>query len=176
MKRIMTKTNRTRFTRMCITDAIISLLQEVDYDKLRVSAIVERAGIARMTFYNYYDSPRTALTDYLSIISDDFARKSSKDYAYLSYEHILFSLNFFDQFREYFLTLSRQGLHSIMQDAVNRFMLENIGTEDFLSDYALYAYAGGLLNVFLKWEEDGKSISAEEVADSIYKLYCGALR
>ena len=37
--------------------------------------------------------------------------------------------------------------------------------------YELYAYAGGLLNSFLKWEENGKRESAHSVALMIYRLF-----
>ena len=37
--------------------------------------------------------------------------------------------------------------------------------------YELYAYAGALLNSFLKWEEDGKKESAHNVAQMIYRLF-----
>ena len=50
-------------------------------------------------------------------------------------------------------------------------MEENIQTVKRISVYELYSYAGGLLNTFLKWEEDGKKDSAEDVADMLYDLY-----
>ena len=59
---------KTKFTRMCISEAIIELLETTPFEKLKVSAIVKRAGVARMTFYKYYDSPFAALNDYLDII------------------------------------------------------------------------------------------------------------
>ena len=50
-------------------------------------------------------------------------------------------------------------------------MEENVQTSKKLSVYELYSYAGGLLNTFLKWEQEGKKDSAEEVADMLYDLY-----
>ena len=37
--------------------------------------------------------------------------------------------------------------------------------------FELSAYAGGLLNSFMKWEEDGKRESAHSVAETIYHLF-----
>ena len=89
----------------------------------------------------------------------------------MEYEHIVYSLKFFDRYAKFFLTLSRNNLYSIMIDGVNRFMEEHIKTQKELSFYLLYSYAGGLLNSFLKWEENGKKESAEDVAMAIYQLY-----
>lgn len=57
-------TNRTRFTRMCIGEAVFSLMDKKSYEEIRVSDIVKRAGVSRMTFYHYYEQKEDALADY----------------------------------------------------------------------------------------------------------------
>ena len=56
-------TNRTRFTRMCIGEAVFSLMDKKPYEEIRVSDIVKRAGVSRMTFYHYYEQKEDALAD-----------------------------------------------------------------------------------------------------------------
>ncbi|MBQ1899349.1 MAG: hypothetical protein II153_00430, partial [Erysipelotrichaceae bacterium] len=60
---------------------------------------------------------------------------------------------------------------AILMDAVNEYMVKNILPQKKLHMYELYAYAGGLLNSFMKWEEDGKKETAHNVASMIYRLY-----
>lgn len=166
--------SRTVFTRMCIAQAIVELLKTTSYDKLTISAIVKKAGVARMSFYKYYHNPYDALTDYMNIIIQEYVKGSGSEHfekIYMEYDHILYSLKFFDQYANYFLTLAKCQLHGILLDGVNRFMEENILPSNDLSLYKMYSYAGGLLNTFLKWEEGGKKESAEEVADFIFRLY-----
>jgi hypothetical protein len=50
-------------------------------------------------------------------------------------------------------------------------MMKNILPQKKLHMYELYAYAGGLLNSFMKWEEDGKRETAHHVAMMIYRLF-----
>ena len=50
------KTQRNRFTRMCIGEAIVELMKRDSLDKITVSQIAKKAGISRMTYYHYYDS------------------------------------------------------------------------------------------------------------------------
>ncbi len=85
----------------------------------------------------------------------------------MQYEHILYSLEFFDRYAAFFLILYKKNLYSIMINGVNQFMEEHIQTRKKLSVYELYSYAGGLLNTFLKWEAGGKKESAEEIARGI---------
>lgn len=172
---IKLKSNRkTEFTRRCIAEAIIDLMKDEHLDRIKKSAIIKRAGVSRMTFYKYYNSPNAALKDYLGMLVAEYleeSKKSSKGDSYFEYEHILYSLNFFDKYADFFLTLYNHGFYSILIEGVNQFMQENIMTTHELSVYKLYAYAGGLLNTFIKWEENGKQDSAEEISDMIYKLY-----
>ena len=67
---------KTKFTRMCISEAILSLLETTDFAKLKISDIVRKAGVARASFYKYYDSPYAALTDYLGIIIGEYMQES----------------------------------------------------------------------------------------------------
>ena len=67
--------------------------------------------------------------------------------------------------------MNSHGLYAILIDAVNEYMMKNILPQKKLHMYELYAYAGGLLNSFLKWEENGKKESARNVAEMIYRLY-----
>ena len=90
---------------------------------------------------------------------------------FMQLEHIEFSLNYFDRYARYFLTLNRHGLYNIMIDAVNEYMMKNIFPQKKLHMFELYAYAGGLLNSFMKWEEDGKRESTHSVAETIYHLF-----
>ncbi len=58
-----------------------------------------------------------------------------------------------------------------MLDGINQFMTKHIQTNRRLSIYTLYSYAGGLLNIFLQWEESGKKDSAEDIAKNVYEMY-----
>lgn len=167
-------TEKSVFTRMCIAEAILCLLKDTDFDHLKVSSIVKKAGVSRMTFYKYYATPYEALTDYLKIMIDEYMkenRSALQESSYFEYSHILFSLNFFDRYANYFLTLSRNNLHSILLNGINEFMTERIHTRHPINVYKLISYSGGLLNTFLKWEESGKEYPVEEIARCICDFY-----
>jgi len=166
--------NRTVSTRIAIGDAILDALETKEYRKIKVSDIIRSANISRMTFYRYYENLYDALCDYLNIIVTGYMIESGNNddpELYMKLDHIEFSLNYFDRYARYFLILNRHGLYSILIDAVNEFMMKNIFPRKKLHMYELYAYAGALLNSFLKWEEDGKRESAYNVASMIYRLF-----
>ncbi len=170
---IQNKTKRSRFTRMCIGEAIIDLMKTTEYENIKISDIARRSGISRMTFYHYYDSKSAALTDYLDEIILRYLRESRKNPnvgKFQEYTHILFSLNFFDQYADYFLVMEQAGLYSILINGINEFMTSRFTSGFKSSLYGLYYYAGALLNTFLKWEKDGKKEPAEKIAEIISRF------
>lgn len=48
------KPSKPFLTRMKIVDAMIDLMQDTDFDRIRVTDIVSRAGVVRSTFYLYF--------------------------------------------------------------------------------------------------------------------------
>lgn len=163
------KTSRTRFTRMCIAEAAVALMKNKTLKELKVLEVVKKAGVSRMTFYKYYANIQEALEDYLHIIISEYLEECGQDF--LSYEHILSALLFFDRYRTFFLTMKEQGLYSVLMDSVNEFMLQHIHHRHEMSAYKIYSYAGSLLNCFLIWEQEGRKDLASDVAGMMYELY-----
>lgn len=171
---IVNKDSKNTFTRMCICEAIIKLLKNTDFDKIRITSVAKCAGVSRITFYKYYESIHDALCDYLNIIIIEYLEECAnnpENGSFLDYSHILFALEFFNRYKDYFLTLSRCGLHSILINSINNFMSEHFTNPKNYSEYRLYCYSGGLLNTFLKWEENGCDCDAGEIARTLEELY-----
>ncbi len=173
--KIKTELNsRTVPTRIAIGNGILDELEKKDLSDIKVSDVIKNAKVSRMSFYRYYENLYDALCDYLNIIVNGYMIEGGElndPGVFMKLEHIEFSLNYFDRYARYFLILNRNGLYTILIDAVNEYMMKNILPRKKLHMYELYAYAGGLLNSFLKWEEDGKKESAHNVALMIYRLF-----
>lgn len=71
---IVNKDSKNTFTRMCIGEAIIKLLKDTDFDKIRITSVAKCAGVSRITFYKYYESIHDALCDYLNIIIIEYLK------------------------------------------------------------------------------------------------------
>lgn len=152
---------------MCIGDALIALLKEKPYDKISVSDIVKRAGVSRMTYYHYYVTKEEVVRDYIEELISEYVAEGEKRPgigSLMDYEHVLFSLNFFDRYADFFVTLARAGLNTMINDAVNMFMKRQYLDTYQGSPYELYFYAGAMVNIFLQWEENKKDVTAQELA------------
>lgn len=168
------KNTRTAFTRKCIAEAIIDLMQKESFNNIRISAVTRRAGVSRKTFYNYFDSLYSALTNYLQEIISEYIAEIDTDLKnghFLEQSHILFALNFFDRYSSFFKTLDKQNMHCLLLDGINQFMTDFYSHNINISIYQIYCYAGGLLNTFLRWEKNNKPEPPEEIARIIYELF-----
>lgn len=168
------RTARNKFTRMCIGEAIVSLMKNKEYEKIKVSEIVEEAAVSRMTYYHYYETKLDAINDYFHEIIDMYMDKCvSKGLVgkFHCYENIRFALEFFDDYAGFFSTLNGNGLYSVLIEGMNKYMVEHFSHMYADNESELYYYAGGLLNVFIKWQENGKKQTADEIAHIIEKMW-----
>lgn len=165
-------TKRNQFTRMCIGEAVIALMKEKPFDKIKILDITLKAGVSRMTFYKYYHSKEDVLDDYLKEIVSGYVEKFGDNFSddFPNFENTLTSLNYFDKYADFFVELTHAGLYNILIDAINRYMEEIIIPCYNVSPYKIYYYAGALLNIFIKWEESGKNIAAETIAETIASI------
>ena len=129
---IVNKDSKNTFTRMCIGEAIIKLLKDTDFDKIRITSVAKCAGVSRITFYKYYESIHDALCDYLNIIIIEYleecANHLDKQTGQHQNERTLNEILFFTLQTPYAPSFDQNG-HScpcpiLQYDASNRIMLQ----------------------------------------------------
>lgn len=166
------RTKRSRATRICIGKAIVSLMEEIPFDQIRVTDIVRRAGVSRMTYYKYYTSKLDALSDFLDeiVLEYDEEQKGLPSPAFFEKAHIYHAICFFERCSPLFLTLVHAGQYTVLAHAISHYTDQYILPATGQSGYAPYYYVGGFINVFFKWLEDGKQESCEELAEIIWQM------
>ena len=164
---------RTRFTRMCIGEAIYRLMDKKEYESIKISEVCKRAGVSRMTFYHYYETKEEALEDYFHEIVAGYIRDSVKYKDKIGNFHdmssIVYALKYFDQYAGFIIKMVDAKLYYILMDGMNDYMTNVIMPVYHFSAYELYFYGGAILNVFVQWQKSGKKETAEEIANTIAK-------
>lgn len=166
-------TKRSLFTRQCIGDALISLMKEQSFEEITTSDICKRAGISRMTFYRYFCTKTDALNNYIQEVFNSYVQTIELPITIeklKSYDHILNSVIFFERYAAFTLMLDKLNQYQLLQNAVNTYFEEYIAPNYSGSVYDLYFYSGALLNVYVKWKENGRKESPEEMASILVKL------
>ena len=66
---------------MCIGEAVFALMDKKAYSAIKISDIVKKAGVSRMTFYHYYESKEDLLQKIGYYLSHEEERKA------IGYDH-----------------------------------------------------------------------------------------
>ena len=151
----------------CITDALFSLLEEKRLSDIRISEIIERAGVARASFYRNYRTKEDVLVTLIRDVLERFGEEMRLDQGtFYTYENILLSFRYFQNNREYILNLCRSGFVPILLEELNHFHESVEGSMPVASidKYELYLYIGALLNTALIWLHQGCETSVEALA------------
>ena len=101
-------TKRSLFTRQCIGDALLALMEEMPYEQISISDICKKAGISRMTFYHYFYTKADAVNDYIYEIFEAYSSLVSHPASIqllFEYDHIHQAILFFDHYAAFVLTL-----------------------------------------------------------------------
>lgn len=150
-----------------ITNALFSLMQEKSLSDIHITEIIQKAGVARASFYRNYCSKEDVLVTLIRDVLDQFSEEMNLESGtFYTYENVLLSFQYFKDNRKYVLNLYHSGFSSVLLEELNHF---HEGIEGFMSvasiqKYQLYMYIGALLNTALVWLAQDLEISPEEMA------------
>lgn len=156
---------------VCLAEALISLMQHTSIDTIHIKDIAKKAGVSRMSYYRYFSTKEEILSFYMEYILKEYL--STVDTArFQSYQHILDSLNFFYNYRDFALCLHEANLSFLLLDALNDYIEKQPGFQQQNPQltYSLYYYAGALYNIFMQWILNGTKEKPEIIAKTISDL------
>ena len=105
-------------TRKRIAQAFIQILQEKEFEKISVSNIMERAGIRRQTFYNYF-LDKYDLVEW--IFKNDVSEQVTDNLEFISGLQLLKELSYFFETNRYFY---QQLFNMNVQNDINQYFIE----------------------------------------------------
>lgn len=158
----------------CIVEALIKLMNEKDFDSIKITEICQKAGVSRMSYYrNYYDK-KDIIKSYLNDISINFKNETHNLINFDIYTNknvIKYLFTYFEKYEYFVKTLIKANLSGMLQEVLNNY-LENeihIESKSTYEKYHMYSYAGALYNVYIKWIDSGMKESVDEICDYFIK-------
>ncbi len=116
------KTNgqKSVFVKQCIFTALMQLLNQKPFDKIKISEIADRAGVSRMSFYRYYNKKEDILIEHLDQDFNDFTNEINKIPGLKSHDFWVFFVNkvLGDTF---ILRLELYGLSDLLIECTNKY-------------------------------------------------------
>jgi len=171
------KDRRSQRTRQLLSEALVELIREKDYNTITVSDIIDRANVGRSTFYAHYRDKDDLFVKELDRVIDVLGRSVQHD---ASTENSLFpSLGLFrhvkEEYRLYKALMWGPGLDLLIKHT-QKSLTENIeqrlmesGKEFSVPVSVLAASVAGSYLSLLTWWLDSKMIYSPEQMDEIFK-------
>lgn len=158
-----------------IENALFELLKEKEYTQISVSEIVDRAGVARRTFYRLYDNKESVIEHYFKrlclVYKNSYTALQGYDLKQIAKDYFTF---WYEQ-RERLLILYQSGLSHMLYYGINSastaVIRGRIGDEALrqlpdLEYFATYS-VGGFINLLLLWIEKGMEENAEQYSERV---------
>lgn len=159
-----------------ITSSLFSLMRVKSLSDIHITEIIRAAGVARVSFYRNYASKEDVLVTLIRDVLDDFrTHLRHEQESFYTYENMLLSFRYFEQYRDYILDLCHSGFSSVLLEELNYFHEGAAGNmpASSVQKYELYLYIGALFNTAVMWLLEEPRCSAETVSayffDSISK-------
>lgn len=160
----------TEFLKECLSDALIQLMREKDFEKISIKEIADTAGVGRATWFRNYTSKNEALTfkfvqvwnrwadEHAIAVRDRFDLANAKNFFQFNYEikHIL----------EIVYTSNMQ---SAIYDVFYQVMMPQYGA-NAKECYQARFYSYGLFGLLDEWIKRGFKESVEEMVIFFYQI------
>lgn len=150
------------YTKQCIYDALMSLMEGKELGELTITEITRRAGVSRMAYYRNFESKEDILRSYLDDLFLNYVNtlRINGDFSFQSF--ILTALGIFRKHHTLMSEIKKENLESML---INQFegyldMLSSVIYREIHSESGYLSYyssflAGGVANLILRWIGEG---------------------
>ena len=162
-----------------ITDPMFTLLEQKSFSEITVTEIVQKAGVARVSYYRYFDSKESVIQQYIADLRVETQKRMPPSDGWIHREDIIprceVALIAILKNRRQILGLYRNGFGTLLLESFNLYAEMVAGDMPYRSidRYKLYFLTGALFNMVIRWLESGASESPLEMAHTFANYMSG---
>ena len=171
-----------RIAQESMTEALFQLMSQKPFSEITITELVEKAGVARATYYRNYSSKEDIIKQFIYDCQSAFWRQypCAQLSDLIAPERTRALFKFVEDYQELLIVLNKNGLASLYLDYRNQFMLErfeNISGHPLSETDRLhiFAFVGAEFNIVFNCLISGQA-SREDVAKEIHHLYESVLK
>ena len=157
-----------------LSRALFELLEKKNISEIGISELIERANVARASFYRNFSSLEEILQYELKSITMNYEKECpSNSVKYSDLDYMTWKFAFYKKYARKIMILKESGLASLLINTINQISLKDIDATDFTSEsvFSTYFAAGAFYNVTMKWLESGAKESPADIAH----LFCSLI-
>lgn len=153
--------------------ALIEFAGQKDWSKVTVTELIEKAGVARASFYRNFKSVEEIIDYGISQTSQLYHKgKPSLTEDFRNREMMLYKFRFYKEHAGLVLAFHHAKVTASLLDVITDCVIEDRGDmpADSITRYELYYYSGAFYNMLLYWLEEGTKESPEAMADEFMRI------
>ncbi len=162
-------------SKMWITNSLLSLMEEKDFNKISIKEIIDNADLTRQTFYRNFNSKEDVLFEYVSKIYKECFDKIEQ----ISNKNLkIILITYFEHWHKYkeLLLLARKSnfnykfmdfYYPFMNEYFEKLIIRLPDNFDAKTDYIKHFLLGGLIQVKTHWAERDFLETPEELAELV---------
>ena len=155
-----------------LMQAMISLAKEKEWTKITVTDLINRAGVARASFYRNFDTIGDLIEYGVDRIRANFWKSAPPvEKGFISGEMLTYTFSYYLRHKELILSFHHSGMSVNILNIMTESMILSFGnmTIQSIDRYSLYYYAGALYNMTICWLENGAKETPEQMAEQFLK-------
>lgn len=154
---------RTRRTRQLLRDALLGLLKEKRYEDISVQDIIERADVARSTFYVHYMDKDDLIVGKWGVFASNLGHqavlkiheeKTSESIfpTHIWFQHIQSQNHILKLIaKDSAIDLAMKTLHGILREDAQNKIVKHLPANDLIPDSLVVEYVANALMTLIKW-------------------------
>lgn len=151
-----------RVTRESIGCALYILMKSEDFNKIKISDIIQRSGVSRSAFYRNYKTKEEILYDALDVIWDVLLKGASNSLP----DNWEWTFRLLRKYKDQLDLIIKAGLEHHLLEFMNKSLDFRSG-----SDFLEAMYNGLIYNVIIYWAKSGMQGTDRDAAEMILKSY-----
>lgn len=153
--------------------ALIELAQSSKWSGISITALIQKAGVARSSFYRNFSSIEDIVDYGIAEMNQKYRQENpSPNENFRDKDLMYFKFRFFKEHASLLLTFHHAQTPQTLLAAINDFVVDAYGDmpASSISKYELYYYSGAFYNMVIHWLEDGAKESPEDMADEFLRI------
>ena len=159
--------------RSTASKALIELMKCRNFSEISVTDIVNKAGIARQSYYRNFTCKEDLIREYmLEIQKNTIKNLKQQNIAFFSPTFIKAILDGLKPYADEMNAIYNSGLANLVLNSINEICEFYFGDmpSNSLARYQLYALSGMIFNVEMKFLQGGAIADTSEIAEMIYSF------
>lgn len=152
-------TKTTEFLKLCLSEALVQLMEEKPFDSITIDEIAAEAGVGRATYFRNFKSKDELLSFKMDMLLKKWYTKNSKNTS--AADGLKFLLEFYYSNKDFFLPIYKDKKGAEIMSSLDKKFFPQIYNEE--NNYQEMFYIGGINGVFEKWFKCGFKETPEEM-------------